>query len=350
MGSSSVSTDICYIYGCYDYHFPDFADIGRFVHLMSFFLQANMPTEAGHSSEIAASENRENSLPADENTPLVREANSTNRQLRICEHFNCRHFLLGVFLLFLFAEVALFTSVVIYGTVNVDYINTLEGNYHENYISTVMALNLVEIINCCFFLGIIIKSPSFAGFSTVVKDLCCLPNFWTLLLFFLLYLIGGSISIHIYYGLYKNCTQFDSFSMIYKCRNALKLAIVEIILEILNFFTMMILVVFLNHANIRYTISGSTWVYGMLKGALAMFCFRLFVPVVFNILQISTALIYGPNGNKDIVRAQIITEILLLPFCKKIIELLWQKIFLDEKFIIGKIRRNRGTRQITFVV
>lgn len=213
-----------------------------------------------------------------------------------------------------------------------------------------MALNLVEIINCCFFLGIIIKSPSFAGFSTVVKDLCCLPNFWTLLLFFLLYLIGGSISIHIYYGLYKNCTQFDSFSMIYKCRNALKLDIVEIILEILNFFTMMILVVFLNHANIRYTISGSTWVYGMLKGALAMFCFHLFVPVVSNILQISIDLINGPNGNKDIVRAHIITEILLLPFCKKIIELLWQKIFLDEKFIIGKIRRNRGTRQITFVV
>ena len=347
MGSSSVSTDIYYIYGCYDYHFPDFADIGWFVYLMSFFFQANMPTEAGHSSEIAASENRANSLPADENTPLVREANSTNRQHRICEHFNCRHFLLGVFLLFLFAEVALFTSVVIYGMVNVNSINTLQENY--NTIIMTMAFNLVEIINCCFFLGIIVKSPSFAGFSTVVKDLCCLPNFWSLLLFFLLYLIGGSINIHIYYGFYKNCTQFDSFPMIYS-RNIFKLHIVEIILEILNFFTMMILVVFLNHANLRYTISGSTWVYGMLKGALAMFCFRLFVPVVSNILQISIDLINGPNGNKDIVRAQIITEILLLPFCKKIIELLWQKIFLDEKFIIGKIRRNRGTRQITFVV
>lgn len=182
MGSSSVSTDIYYIYGCYDYHLPDFADIGRFVHLMSFFLQANMPTEAGHSSEIAASENRANSLPADENTPLVREANSTNRQHRICEHFNCRHFLLGVFLLFLFAEVALFTSVVIYGMVNVNSINTSQEYY--NTIIMTMALNLVEIINCCFFLGIIVNSPSFAGFSTVVKDLCCLPNFWSLLLFF----------------------------------------------------------------------------------------------------------------------------------------------------------------------
>ena len=95
----------------------------------------------------------------------------------------------------------------------------------------------------------------------------------------------------------------------------------------------MILVVFLNHTNLRYTISGRAWVYRMLKGTLVMFCFRLFVPVVKNILM-----------------AQIMNDILLLPFCKKIIELLWQKIFFNEKCIIGKIRRNRGTRQITFVV
>ena len=51
-----------------------------------------MPIEAGHSSEIAASAYTANSLPADENTPLVREANSTSRLHRICEHF-----LLGFF-------------------------------------------------------------------------------------------------------------------------------------------------------------------------------------------------------------------------------------------------------------
>ena len=94
----------------------------------------------------------------------------------------------------------------------------------------------------------------------VIRRLCCLPNFWALLLFFLLYLIGASISIHISDGLYKNCTQYDSFRMIYKCRNVFKLVVVEIILEILNFFTMMILVVFLNHTNLRYTISGSVGV------------------------------------------------------------------------------------------
>ena len=89
------------------------------------------------------------------------------------------------FLLFLFAEVAVFTSVEIYGMLNVNSTNTLQEHYQVRYIIANMkiALNLVEIINCCFFLGIILKSPSFVGFSTVVKDLCCLANFWALLLF-----------------------------------------------------------------------------------------------------------------------------------------------------------------------
>ncbi|XP_027050387.1 peroxidasin-like [Pocillopora damicornis] len=43
---------------------------------------ANMPTDAGHSSEN--SEYTANSFPADENTPLVGEANSKSRQHRLC--------------------------------------------------------------------------------------------------------------------------------------------------------------------------------------------------------------------------------------------------------------------------
>ena len=305
-----------------------------------------MLTESDHSSEIATSEYRANSLPADENTPLVREANSTSRQQRLSEHFNCHHLLLGFFLLFLFAEVAVLTSAAIY-TLSVNSNNTLQ----VNYIGTIMTitLNLVEIITCCFFLGIIVKSPSFVGFSTVFKDLCCLPNFWTLLLFFILYFIGGIITIHAALVLYIDCcVQDHSLCEIVNSCSVLKLTIVEMILEILDLFTMMILVVFLNHTNLRYTISGRAWVYRMLKGTLVMFCFRLFVPVVYLTVAIRTALINGPSMNAQM--AQTISEILILPFCKKIIELLWQKIFFNEKCIIGKIRRNRGTRQITFVV
>ena len=289
-----------------------------------------MLTEAGHSSESAASEYTTNSLPADENTPLVREDNSRSRQVRCCEHFNCRHFLLIGLSLLSFAEVVLLIA----GGIPILKIPRIKQ------LKVTVSLNVVEIGNCFFFLGIIVKSPSFAGFSTVLRDLCFLPNFWTLLLFFLLYLIGDSIYIQNYHSSYMNDERYNVF----------QLAVVEIILEILNFFTMMILVVFLNHTNLRYTISGRVWVYRMLKGTLVMFCFRVFVPVVFNITVTSIALIDFPDKDTDKLRAQIINDILLLPFCKKIIELLWQKIFFDEKCIIGKIRRNRGTRQITFVV
>ena len=91
------------------------------------FFQANMPKETNHSSEIAAIEYRANSLPADENTPLVREANSTSRQHRLCEHFNYRHFLLGFFLKFLSAEgVLLVTNIIFF----------LKENLEESPIST----------------------------------------------------------------------------------------------------------------------------------------------------------------------------------------------------------------------
>ena len=58
-------------------------------------------------------------------------------------------------------------------------------------------------------------------------------------------------------------------------------------------------------------------------------------------------IIYGINAGD---KAKKITMLLLLPFVKKITELLWEKIFFDEKCIIGKMRRNRNTDQITFVV
>ena len=300
-----------------------------------------MSTEAGHSSEIAASEYTANGLPADENTPLVREANSTSRLHRICEQFS----LIGFFLLFLSAEVVLIIthlSLILakHSSENSTNTSVSQINFDKELskgISRAIYLNVVEIVNCCLFLRIVAKSPSFVGSSRVLKDLCRLPNFWTLILFFLLYLMGASISI---YSCSLRMTQTSSYAM--------KLIIVKIILqitlEILNFLVMMILVVFLNHTKLRHTIPGRAYI--LLKGALILFCFRFFVMVVGNTIT----LIFLPDANKEVIRAKKISEILLLPFLKKIIELLWEKIFFDEKRIIGKMRRNRDTHQITFVL
>ena len=271
---------------------------------MCWFLQANMSTEAGHSSEIAASECTANSLPADENTPLVREANSTSRLHRICEQFS----LIGFFLLFLSTEVvliisylSLFLTKYLSGNLtNTSNQENLDKEFSDAIIWAI-SLNVVEIVNCCLFLRIVAKSPSFVGSSRVLKDLCRLPNFWTLILFFLLYLIGASISIYSY-----------SLRITPTCSYVTKLTVVKIILqitlEILNFLFMMILVVFLNHTKLRHTIPGRAYI--LLKGALILFCFRFFFMVVGNTIT----LIFVPDANEGVIRAKKISEILLLPF------------------------------------
>ena len=269
-----------------------------------------MPTEAGHSLESAASEYTIHSLPADENTPLVREDNSTGCQHKPCEHFSCRHYLLIGLSLLSFAEVVLLITCVI----------LIIPKLSNEQMIAIVSLNVVEIGNCFFFLGIIVKSPSFVGFSTVLKDLCRLPNFWTLLLSFLIYFLTGVSTIA------------------YTVDRNQPLTIVQMILEILDFFSLMILVVFLNHTKLRHTIRGRAYI--LLKGTLILFCFRFFLMVVGSTIDFI---------NTD-DKAKKITMLLLLPFVKKITELLWKKIFFDEKCIIGKMRRNRNTSQITFVV
>ena len=281
-----------------------------------------MPTDAGHSSEI--SEYTANSFPADEDTPLVGEANSKSRQHRLCEQFNCRHFFLRLFLLFLLAEAVLLIIIVKLALVKYfgrNSTNTPQEDLEEFLMETkvIISLNEAEIVNCCFFLIIIVRSPSFVGFSTALKDLCRLPNFWTLLLFFLIFFLTGVSTI------------------IQIAHRVDRLVIVRMVLEILDFFSLMILVVFLNHTKLRHMVRGRAYI--LLKGTLILFCFRFFLMLVGNTIHV----IYK-NDTANI------TMLLLLPFVKKITELLWGKIFFDEKCIIGKLRRNRDTNQITFFI
>ena len=278
--------------------------------------QANMPTDAGHSSKISE---------YDEDTPLVREANSKSRQHRLCEQFNCRHFFLRLFYCFFLAEAVLLIIIVKLALVKYfgrNSTNTPQEDLEEFLMETkvIISSNVTEIVNCCFFLIIIVRSPSFVGFSTALKDLCRLANFWTLLLFFLIYFLTGVSTI------------------IQIAHRVDRLVIVRMVLEILDFFSLMILVVFLNHTKLRHTISGRAYI--LLKGALILFCFRFFLMLVGNTIHV----IYANDKAKNI------TMLLLLPFVKKITELLWGKIFFDEKCIIGELRRNRDTNQITFVV
>ena len=108
-----------------------------------------MPTEAGHSLESAASEYTISTLPADENTPLLREDNSTSCQHKPCEHFSCRHFLLIGLSLLSFAEVVLLITCGI----------LIIPKLSNEQMKAIVSLNVVEIGNCFFFPGNHCKIP-----------------------------------------------------------------------------------------------------------------------------------------------------------------------------------------------
>ena len=101
-------------------------------------------------------------------------------------------------------------------------------------------------------------------------------------------------------------------------------------LEILDFSSIMILVVLLNQFKVR-NIKSDRAQY-LLKAALILFCLRFFGTVVFRVCDL---LIFRRNTSKTFT----IRDVLELPFCKKIIELFWKEIFFDEKCLIGKIKK-----------
>lgn len=269
-----------------------------------------------------------NSTEADENTPL----NSSSRRHRFREPFSCHHLLLFGFLLLLLAEVVVLPSLSYDESEN----STFPDCFPDSFLGAAISLSVIETVNCCIFVIIMKKSLS-VSICTVLKDLLCLPKFWTLILFYVLYVIGDSLAINEYKPLSSDCNPYEA-----------KLVKAQICLEMPNLFSMMVLVLLLNYTNVRETKPFCSWV--LLKGALILFCFRFFATVVFKIIRISIALISVPAANRKVTKALIINDVLVLPFCRKIVELLWKKLFFDEKRIIGKIRRNSVTRQITFVV
>ena len=112
--------------------------------------------------------------------------------------------------------------------------------------------------------------------------------------------------------MYKECVPVCSSNMINKCCYFIELMMAIIILVIFSLFSMMILVIFQNQTKLRHTISGRAYI--LLKGALILFCFRFFVDVVGN----TTTLILVTTVNEEKAPARKISELLLLPFCKKI--------------------------------
>ena len=298
-----------------------------------FFSQLFQKYIGFYSMGFVSGEYTVNSSEADENTPL----NSSSRRHRLREPFSCHHLLLFGFLLLLLAEVVVLQLCGIFVLPSLSYDDSESENstFPDSFLRAAISLSVIETVNCCIFVIIMKKSLS-VSICTVLKDLLCLPKFWTLILFYVLYVIGASLAINEYNNPndISDCYPYEA-----------KLVKAQIGLEMPNLFSMMVLVLLLNYTNVRETKPFCAWV--LLKGALILFCLCFFATVVFNMIRVSTALISVPAANRKVTKALIINDVLVLPFCRKIVELLWKKLFFDEKRIIG---RNSGTRQITFVV
>lgn len=276
-----------------------------------FFSQLFQKYIGFYSMGFVSGEYTVNSTEADENTPL----NSSSRRHRFREPFSCHHLLLFGFLLLLLAEVVVLQLCGIFVLPSLSYDESENSTFPEcfpdSFLGAAISLSVIETVNCCIFVVIMKKSLS-VSICTVLKDLLCLPKFWTLILFYVLYVIGDSLAINEYKPLSSDCNPYEA-----------KLVKAQICLEMPNLFSMMVLVLLLNYTNVRETKPFCAWV--LLKGALILFCFRFFATVVFKIIRISIALISVPAANRKVTKALIINDVLVLPFCRKIV---WEKIIL----------------------
>ena len=197
----------------------------------------------------------------------------------------------------------------------------------ETYSRLIMALNCLDTVNCWIFLGAVFISPHFTGFCPMMKNLIRLPKFWTLLFVFVLYVIGNVIE----------STSSSIVASVYKFR---AMVAVCVTFSLNAFFVTMILGV-LNEMKICHMAPGQ--VHLIFKGALIILCFRLLVYLIYTILYLAVIL-YFIAGVKDSYWRKggtfttCVSSFLFLPFYKKGTELVWTKIFHDEKYIIGKIR------------
>ena len=197
----------------------------------------------------------------------------------------------------------------------------------ESYSRLIMALNCLDTVNCWIFLGAVFISPHFTGFCPLMKNLIRLPKFWTLLFVFVLFVIGDVIE----------STSSSIVASIYKFR---AMVAVCFTFSLNAFFVTMILGV-LNEMKICHMAPGQ--VHLIFKGALIILCFRLLVYLINTILYLAVIL-YLIAGVKDSYWRKggtfttCVSSFLFLPFYKKGTELVWTKIFHDEKYIIGKIR------------
>ena len=192
-----------------------------------------------------------------------------------------------------------------------------------------IVFTFIDTLICWFFVGFVARSPRFVCCVTVIKNLIRLPQFWTLVSLFVLYILGASLVL---WQFFSSASQNQDATMkaVFVLMN---------VMDVLNVFTKFALVVVLNFVQVR-NVARSRFNYTLLKGTLVVIWNSQMFRLIFGIglVYLSVLQQVDPFGEKVITVFQ-------LPFFSKTTELIWIKLFQDNKCIIGKYEGSSFTRQ-----
>ena len=189
--------------------------------------------------------------------------------------------------------------------------------------------NLVDTLICWIFLGFVARSPRFVGCFTVFKNLIRLPQFWTLVSLLVLYILGAALKLQHFFS---SASQNQDATM--------KVAVVlEIATDLLNVFTKVALVGVLNYVQVR-DVARSRFKYWLLKGTLVVIWHFQMCLLIFGIGTLYLLVFQQEDSFRETV-----ISLFQLPIVSRTTELIWIKLFQDNKCIIGKYEGSSFTRQ-----
>lgn len=269
-----------------------------------------------------------NIMPSDETTSLVPEVNSLNWRRKSCKHFSWGCFFGIVYSLLLVTDAVLSIRCKILVIAQHGDKTAEMADIVDSY-ATCFLSDVIDTLNCWIFLGIVTTSSHFVGCCATLRNLIRLPRFWTLLFYFALYVTSKVIMIFAYF-------YFDPVAVH---------GIGNTITDVPNAFTVLGMVVILNQVKVQNLVQGHSRYKYLLKGALFVFFIHYFCNMITAIVNVFFVINYS---NSDKVTSSV-TSFIILPFFTKITDLIWTKIFHDDKCIIGKHNSNSFTRQNTLI-
>ena len=279
----------------------------------------------------------------DETTPLVPAVRKLNWRQKCFKIFYWSGYF--VYFLLLLVDVArwmLIAAIIIctpFDVRAIAYVFDPQQMFQVDLLVAPIILNLVDASICWIFLGFVARSPGFIGCFTVFKNLVRLPRFWTLVSLVVLYILGAAILLwHLFSSALKN--QDATVKTVF---------VMEVVMEVLSVFTTVVVVVVLNYVQVR-NVARSRFKYTLLKGTLVVIWLSQ-ICILIGAMETVYLIVLLPiaTGNSHVqqegsFRGNVL-DFFVLPIVARTTELIWTKIFQDNKCIIGKNESSSFTRQ-----